>query len=72
MNEFTINELILIEDVIAQHDNIFEYGLDYVDGPIDTLHLKIKSMIENYPTHCEHSGVKLDDHKYHLQQQSAE
>ena len=67
MNDFTKEELELIEWYVRKEKII-------PDTPYFHLKLliKLQSLIDNYPTHCEHSGVKLDNHKYHLQQQSDE
>lgn len=71
MNDFTKDELECLHNAIA---------LQLRDIPMSETNVlrryelvdKIQSLIDNYPTHCEHSGVELDNHKYYLQQQSAE
>lgn len=66
MNDFTKEELDEIFWILEGST------MDYIGKENGTLMNKIQSLIDSYPTHCEHSGVELDNHKYYLQQQSAE
>lgn len=57
MNNFTLEELQKILNLINAVCN---------QSMISSMHYgeiveKLESMIANYSTHCEHSGVKLDE-----------
>lgn len=54
MNDFTKEELEIIK--LAISDMVLING---EDSEKSILYKKIQSLIDNYPTHCEHSGVKL-------------
>ena len=57
MNDFTKADLL---DILFVIKSLYGHKNKENKTMNDPLYKKIQSLIDNYPTHCEHSGVKLD------------
>lgn len=56
MNDFTINELNILYKCVRIAE--MEYG---ESNDLDLVKARILLLLDNYPTHCEHSGVEIDE-----------
>lgn len=60
MNDFTKEELINIDEIMAWHGST---PPDFIYDTCENLRAKIQSMIDNF---CEHNEIKIEEEKPHM------